>query len=73
MECDLIASVAFLSGGVVALHSEHGACPVEVAAEHGACSAPDLTRCAGRFLAPSTLPGGGVRQLQVHMRVYTTC
>ena len=42
MECDLIASVAFLSGGVVALHSEHGACPVEVAAEHGACSAPDL-------------------------------
>ena len=35
MECDLIASVAFLSGGVVALHSEHGACPVEVGAEHG--------------------------------------
>ena len=47
MECDLIASVAFLSGGVVALHSEHGACPVEVAAEHGACSAPDLTPNCG--------------------------
>ena len=43
MEGDLTASVAFLSGGVLALHSEHGACPVEVAAEHGACSAPDLT------------------------------
>ena len=44
MEGDLTASVAFLSGGVLALHSEHGACPVEVAAEHGACSAPDLTQ-----------------------------
>ena len=49
MECDLIASVAFLSGGVVALHSEHGACPVEVGAEHGACSAPDLTLIMGLY------------------------
>ena len=49
MECDLIASVAFLSGGVVALHSEHGACSVEVGAEHGACSAPDLTLIMGLY------------------------
>ena len=55
MECDLIASVAFLSGGVVALHSEHGACPVEVAAEHGACSAPDLTLADCDELANNTL------------------